>query len=60
MNKRVKEIQRIWKWISLIFYSIEIKTNSLNIYASNTLILSLAKEKKNQSINIKIITDKEK
>jgi len=31
----------------------------VRIYTSSTLILSLAKERKNQSINTRIITDKD-
>jgi len=48
----------IWEWISLFIY---LKSKRIVwIYTSCTLILGLAKERNNQSINTRIITDKDK
>jgi len=44
----IDDEQKIWEWKDSLYFSIENKRKWLNIYRSNILILSLAKEKENK------------
>ena len=59
MNKRVK--RKAKDMIMNIYNIITLRSRQIVwIYTSSTLILGLAKERKNKSINTTIITDKDK